>query len=259
MSVATFQQRFALSDDCAAQLDLGQSLSSVDCRGQTLGTFVELLLLRRAAKGGLTVLDGSLRGDMVRKLLHSGDRMSYDEGVGIYRAEPGMTDVSAASDFADAARSQLVQRGVPKPSSYQLSGALHELLGNVAEHGGDAAECLAAFEMGEREAWFVVADDGQGVVSGYRRSAISTIPTDGKEALRWAVINHRSRTGLTGRGTGFRTVINAIRSLDGVIRVRSDDASIEVEQRGEQSSFLVREQGQLKGFAVSIFLRWRHT
>ena len=47
-----------------------------------------------------------------------------------------------------------------------------------------------------------------------------------------------------------------MRSLDGCVRVRSDDASLELEQEADRSRFLLREQGKLRGFVVSVLLRW---
>lgn len=163
---------------------------------------------------------------------------------------------AAANDFADAFRKRLVEAGAATSAALRLSGGLHELLNNVQEHAGNGVDGLGAFEVQERSAWMVVADSGCGVTGGYLASPLLERPTDAEMALKWAVIDHRSRTGDAARGTGFQTVIQSVRSLDGSLRVRSDAASIELEQGADRSSFLLREQGNLRGFIVSVLLHW---
>lgn len=229
----------------------------VNATNLSLGALIELLLLKRAAEGVVTIRDSSRRGHLFRELLAGENAFSCAEGLGIYRAAPGSASTSsAATDFADQARSALKAVGVVDTASWRLSGALRELLDNIDEHGGHAATCLAGYFVQPKEAWICVADTGDGVLAGYGQAS-SVVPADAAEALDWAVVQHRSRTGLAGRGTGFQSVVSALRSLDGSMRVRSDEASIELEQRGSTVDALLRKQGKLSGFVVSMHLRWR--
>lgn len=253
----SFQQRFARSDDVAAVL-AGQSDQSVrvDASGVSLGALLELLMLKRGAHVAVTVADTSSRGRLLRRLLKSSHSYLIEAARGVLHRRAGHDCGTATNDFADAFRAQLVAGGAVATAALRLSGALHELLTNVDEHAGDGVDGLGAFEVLDREAWMVVADSGRGVLCGYQASPLADKPTDAEQALKWAVIDHRSRTGDPARGTGFQTVVQSVRSLDGCVRVRSDDASLELEQEADRSRFLLREQGKLPGFVVSVLLRW---
>jgi hypothetical protein len=252
-----FQQRFARSDDIAAVL-AGQTDQSVrvDASGIGLGALLELLMLKRGTHRAVTVADASDRGWLLRRLLKSSQPYLSEGASGVLHRRAGHDSDAATNDFADTFRAQLVAAGVVTTAALRLSGALHELLTNVDEHAGDGVDGLGAFEVLGREAWMVVADSGRGVLGGYQASPLADKPADAEQALKWAVIEHRSRTGEPARGTGFQTVIQSVRSLDGCIRVRSDNASLELEQEADQSRFLLREQGKLRGFVVSVLLRW---
>lgn len=253
----SFQQRFARSDDIAAVL-AGQTDQSVrvDASGIALGALLELLMLKRGAHRRVTVTDASSRGRLLRRLLKSSLPYLGEGARGVLHRRPGHDSDAATNDFADTFRAQLVAAGVVTTAALRLAGALHELLTNVDEHAGDGVDGLGAYEVLGREAWMVVADSGRGVLGGYQASPLADKPADAEQALKWAVIEHRSRTGDPTRGTGFQTVIQSMRSLDGCVRVRSDEASIELEQEADRSRFLLREQGKLRGFVVSVLLRW---
>lgn len=257
----SLQQHFAASDDAAELLSQdGAAPQTVDATGACLGELVELLMLKRSAPGTLTIRDRSARGHLFRKLLAGERPFSCVDGLGLYHASPGQAAIAdEATDFADEARGALRAAGLVESAAWRLSGALRELLDNVDQHGGNEATCLSGFSVQPGEAWLCVADTGGGVLAGYRSSGLAVLPADAEEALKWAVLEHRSRTGMTERGTGFQTVANALRSLDASMRVRSDDASLELEQQGSAGDALLREQGQLSGFVVTMHLRWRDT
>lgn len=214
-------------------------------------------MLQRNQPGRIKVKDASLRGALFRQLLCGAAPFCCVDDLGLYRAPPGRAEsADEATDFADHAQAALKRAGLQHDAAVRLSGVLHELLGNVDEHAGGAATCLSGYSVQPREAWLSVADAGAGVLAGYATSTLSSKPGDAREALDWAVVSHRSRKSERGRGTGFQTVSNALRSLDASLRVRSDDASIELVQQGADGRALIRQQGELRGFVVSIHLRW---
>ena len=198
----SFQQRFARSDDIAAVL-AGQSDQAVrvDASGIGLGALLELLMLKRGAHQAVTVADTSSRGRLLRRLLKSSQTYLSEGARGVLHRRAGHESEAATNDFADSFRAQLVAAGVVTTAALRLSGALHELLTNVDEHAGDGVDGLGAFEVLEREAWMVVADSGRGVLGGYQVSPLADKPADAEQALKWAVIDHRSRTGEPDRGT----------------------------------------------------------
>ncbi len=250
-----------MADDVAEMLcDEPDEPLDVSASGASLGVLMELLLLKRAARTRVAIADSSERGRLFRALLSSGEVFRCRGGLGLYNATSKHVDSAGeASDFCSAARAALRLAGMPDTASLRLSGALHELLNNVDEHSGPGATCLAGFEVEAGAASLCVADTGAGVLAGFRSGSVTEVPRDAGEALRWAVLEHRSRTGLLGRGTGFQTVVNAFRTLDAAMRVRSDDASLELVQRSSDTDSLLRKQGKLGGFVVSVQLRWRNS
>lgn len=229
----------------------------MDASSACFGELIELLMLQRNQPSRINVKDASSRGSLFRALLSGSEAFRCVEGLGLYRAPLGRAETAGeATDFADNARVALKEAGLPHDAAFRLSGVLHELLGNVDEHAGGDATCLSGYSVQPGEAWLSVADTGDGVLAGYVSSELLIKPADARQALSWAVVDHLSRKSEPSRGTGFQTVCNAIRSLDASLRVRSDDASIELVQQGADGRALVREQGQLRGFVVSIHIRW---
>jgi hypothetical protein len=153
---------------------------------------------------------------------------------------------------------QLAKTPIPGRSAQSLAGIVGELVNNVREHAGTPDKAIAAFEMDAKGVWLAVADTGQGVLAGYTTGVcgVAPMPADAQEALEWAVLKHRSRTGDPSRGLGFRDVQLALRSLDATVRVRSDQASLEVVGTGDAAEWLLREQVQLRGFVVSVHVSW---
>lgn len=252
----SLQEQFAASDD-ASEVLIRQEPQQVDASDACFGVLIELLMLKRCAPDLLRIRDSSTRGRLLRSLLAGEDAFKCVDGLGLYHAAPGRAATAdEATDFADQACGALRGAGMGSDAALRLSGALYELLGNVDEHTGGYATCLSGYTVQPGEAWLCVADTGEGVLAGYRNSTLVQRPRDAQEALTWAVLQHRSRTGAAGRGTGFVTVTNALRSLDASMRIRSDDASIELQQQGSNANALIREQGPLAGFVVSLHLRW---
>ena len=138
-----------------------------------------------------------------------------------------------------------------------MKGAFAELISNVSEHAGEAANGIAAYDLRAESMWLAVADSGQGVVRGFVANAPDLAGLDAATALGWAVVDHRSRFSRPGRGTGFSTVMRAMLTLDAALRVRSDDASIEIEGAASGADWVVRDQDPLRGFIVSLHVRWR--
>jgi hypothetical protein len=145
---------------------------------------------------------------------------------------------------------------MPVAASRLVKGAFAELIGNVSEHAGDSTHGIAAYDLRCNGMWLAVADSGQGVVRGYVSHTPDLAGLEAATALRWAVVAHRSRLSGSGRGTGFSTVMRAMLTLDGTLRVRSDDASIEIEGASSGGSWVVCDQDMLKGFVVSLHFRW---
>lgn len=182
---------------------------------------------------------GCLRLPQVTAPLAERDE-SFDENL--HRYLLGASEVLASAGFPDKARQRLL-------------GALGELLDNVFQHTGGCQWALSAYEVdGNGRFSAVVADDGEGVLASYRRNGQVGLQDGASQALDLAVLQHRSCTGRADRGLGFRELMDALRSLDALIRVRSDDASLTVAAGALASGEPARlsEEFELRGFVVGF-------
>lgn len=164
---------------------------------------------------------------------------------------------SESYEFVAAAGRIAHEAGMPLEAARTLKGVLGELVDNVSAHAGADAKGIAAFEVQAKAVYVVVADTGQGIVSGFLESQPDRVGLAAADALEWAVQQNRSRFREPGRGLGFRRVLNALRAMDGALRVRSDDASIEIEGPADTATWYLKDQPRLQGFVVSLQLSWR--
>ncbi len=228
-----------------------------------LGPLAELLVLRRAwrSQGRKVAFDGA--GDARHAAIRAvTSRNSLSAHLGPQAGALRVLGSSEASElanheFAVTAGRVAQDAGMPDAAARLLKGAFAELIGNIGEHAGDDANGLAAYHLDQKSMWLAVADGGNGVVSGYVSSSPDLAGLEAAKALEWAVVEHRSRLSESGRGTGFSTVMRAMRTLDAALRVRSDDASIEIEGSLSDSGWVVRDQDVLKGFVVSLHVSWQ--
>lgn len=237
--------------------------AEVQTAALALGPLVEVLLLRRAwRKAGHELL---LRGrDDAR---HTAIRTASSRPIAVGELGPtagafhitgnGQALEFARHDFVSATGKLARDAGMPHQGSNLLKACLGELMENVTQHAGAGAKGLAAYEMGPKTIALAVADTGQGVVQAYVASQPKLKGLCAMEALEWAVRDNRSRFREPGRGTGFSTVVRAMRTMDAALRVRSDDASIEIEGAGGAAAWISRDQPWLHGFVVSLQLRWQ--
>lgn len=227
-----------------------------------LGPLAELLVLRGQwrAQGKALKLDcaGDARHAAIRAVsIAPGNAQLGREAGAFHIRGSGEAIELAGHEFALAVGRYAQEAGMPDGASRLLKGAFAELIGNVSEHAGDNANGIAAYDLRSNEMWLAVADTGQGVVRGYVSSTPDLAGLEAATALGWAVVEHRSRLSETGRGTGFSTVMRAMLTLDAALRVRSDDASIEIEGSSSGANWIVRDQDSLSGFVVSLHVRWK--
>ena len=228
-----------------------------------LGPLAELLVLRREwrSHGRKVAIEGAgdVRHAAIRAVTSRSSQSSqFGPQTGALRIQGSSESSDLAShEFALAAGRYAQQAGMPDGAARLLKGAFAELIGNIGEHAGDDANGIAAYHLNEKSMWLTVADAGRGVVNGYVSSSPELAGLDAAKALGWAVVDHRSRFSDPGRGTGFSTVMRAMRTLDAALRVRSDDASIEFEGVSTGEDWVIRDQDFLRGFVVSLHVCWQ--
>lgn len=249
-----------LTDRVASSQDYTGSVQSSQL---ALGPLAELLILRREwrSQGRKLVFDGAgdVRHEAIRAVTSANShsaRLGPQAGA-LRILGTGEASDQASHEFAVAAGRYAKDAGMPDGAARMLKGAFAELIGNIGEHAGEDANGLAAYHLDQKSMWLTVADAGRGVVNGYVSSSPELAGLDAAKALSWAVVEHRSRLSEPGRGTGFSTVMRAMLTLDAALRVRSDDASIEIEGVSAGANWVVRDQDFLKGFVVSLHVRWQ--
>jgi len=236
-------------------------LTEVDGSTLQLGPLVELLTFRRRSVPASAELKLQGKGTSLSVALNG---MPADaawayrtmEAVGALRVQaghPSNDDDIVQQQFLMDIRKRLELEGVPKSSCQALTGAAGELIDNIGQHAGPQCEALAAFEISAGSFWLTIGDSGIGALATYR--AMPEVQS-ARHALEAAVVEHRSSTGDPTRGLGFKQVLKALRSMDAALRVRSGDASLEIEGVGGSGNWVSREQQHLQGFVVSAHVRW---
>ena len=254
-------QDFAAADRATLRCSRVLGLTEVDASAVALGPLVELLTFRRRSVPANSELKLSGNGthlSIALKAMHADAAWAYQTSgaVGALRLQPGRPsndDDIVQQQFLMDIRKRLEIDGVSKSSCQALTGAAGELIDNIGQHAGPQGEALAAFEISAGSFWLTVGDSGVGALATY--AAMQDVQT-ARQAMEAAVIAHRSSTGDPARGLGFQQVLNALRSMDAALRVRSGDASLEIEGAGGSGSWMSREQQHLQGFVVSAHVRW---
>lgn len=252
---------FAASDSVTLRCRKVLGLTEVDTRKLQLGPLVELLSFRRRsvpAGAELKLLGNGTPLSAALKAMPPDTAWAYriSGSVGALRVQAGRPsdgDDIVQQQFLMDIRKQLELDGVSKSSAQALTGAAGELIDNIGQHAGPQCEALAAFEITPGSLWLAVGDSGVGALATY-----STMPEvqSARQALEMGVVEHRSSTGDPTRGLGFRQVLGALRSMDAMLRVRSGDASLEIEGVSGSGRWMSREQQHLCGFVVSAHVRW---
>lgn len=245
-------------DGVSSQLNASEAVA-LDPDTLKLGPFVEALVLRKSWPSLNLAPSEEPRRRVISRAAKelSGSAFADRFGAFFIRPPSEQTDNQALAFGEELAR-RVGEAGLSDKARILLKGATVELVGNVGEHAGPEARGIAVFEMFAGGVCVSVADAGDGVVAAYVRADPKLVGLRAEDALEMAVVKHQSRLAASqpGRGTGFRTVASAMRSLDATLRVRSGDASLEIEGHPDDAEWLLREQIELRGFVVSLTLCW---
>jgi hypothetical protein len=252
---------FAISDRITLRCSKSSGCTEVDARTLQLGPSIELLAFRRRSippGAELKLMGNGTSLSKALKAMPSDTAWAYrtSGSTGALRVQAGRpsdVDDIVQQQFLMDIRKRLEQEGIPRSSAQALTGAAGELIDNIGQHAGTRCEALAAFDITPGNLWLAVGDSGVGALATYR--AMPEVQS-ARQALEVAVVEHRSSTGDPARGLGFRQVLGALRSMDAALRVRSGDASLEIEGIGGSGNWVSREQQQLCGFVVSAHVRW---
>lgn len=254
---------FSAVEHISEQFETDPSLRiDINSHDLELGPLAEVLVLRPCwhSRGGNVRIQGRghPRHDLFSDLLPSNKPTSkFGPNLGALRIVG--YDASAEEEnhrFVGTTGRLAMEAGMPVKASKVLKGVLGELVGNVGDHGGVGVMGFASFELSPNSIYIAVADTGRGIVGGYRETLPELTTLTAADALEWAVKLNKSRFTDTGRGLGFARVLAACRSMDAALRVRSDDASIEIEGVADSAAWRLSDQSNLPGFVVSLHLRW---
>lgn len=151
-----------------------------------------------------------------------------------------------------AARREMSRAGIGEGSAKSMTGAFGELIDNVFDHSLAANTGIASFARVDDQFEIAVADCGQGALAGYQNHPDFPEVRDEADALTLAVRDHVSRHGrASGRGTGFKTLIRALSSLDASVRVRSGDQALTIQGTAVNRALAVEQKARLRGFVAS--------
>lgn len=137
-----------------------------------------------------------------------------------------------------------------------IQGAFREMHDNILQHSGAPASGMCGFLTNHERMEFGVADSGRGLIGAFRDAGHLDLDFDESVLLEDIVTKGRSRLTEPGRGTGFDTLLRALRRVDATIRVRSDHVALRLEPMGGgQYELHVQQKPKLAGFVVCASLR----
>jgi hypothetical protein len=135
-----------------------------------------------------------------------------------------------------------------------LTGALGEMVDNVLLHSGKPESAIVGYSSVTGSFEYVVADAGIGVLGSLRRNSEYHHLTDAGTALQTALTEGESRFGrASGHGLGFRQVFLSLASLQGSLRFRSGDHSLELDGMNPcLSTAELMQRSYFQGFMISV-------
>lgn len=147
--------------------------------------------------------------------------------------------------------------GFDKDTSKGLAGAFGELEDNARLHSNNVPSVIVGYRWRAGEFEMVVADMGIGVLQSLKRHPDYQHLNDDGTALRTALSSGETRFGRgSGHGTGFDTVFRNLASMQGFLRFRSGDQSLELS--GVSPTLIdakLKQRAYFQGFLVSITCR----
>lgn len=155
-------------------------------------------------------------------------------------------------------RSLMDHGGYSKPLATALSGALGEMADNVFRHSteveGTAAAGVVGFAVSGPEFEFVVADVGRGAFASLRSIGAWEHLGTAKAALEAIVTRGATRRSGQMQGGGFRDLFTALVDLAGELRLRSENAAVTLDGRGDPTQRIKVHSAvaSLAGFQVTV-------
>jgi hypothetical protein len=119
----------------------------------------------------------------------------------------------------------LRDRGLEPPNAAAIVAAFHEMSSNATEHASAPIRPIAAWQVTSDEWEFSVTDVGRGVRESLRQAAAYATVED-IDAMKLALTDGVSCTGIAGRGLGFATVFKALADRSAELRFRSGEVSV---------------------------------
>lgn len=155
-------------------------------------------------------------------------------------------------------RSLVDHGGYAKPLATGLSGALGEMTDNVLRHSTDEegapAPAVVGYAVSGPEFEFVIADVGRGALASLRSISAWRELKDADAALDAIVTRGATRRSGQTMGGGFRELFTALVDLAGELRLRTDDAAITLDGRGDFARRIKVHAAvpSLQGFQVTV-------
>jgi hypothetical protein len=245
-------------ESASLAIEAGRTASSGSCKVRSLSGLFEALPLARQwrALGIASNLD--VISEVARALKQGGagnDPVTQDL-YRFVRAVDGDPRGLLLEAFWLELRKGLTEWGVADDAcANALVGATREMHDNVLQHSGRPASGYCGFRIGKTELEVGVVDSGLGLTAAF----LETNPGDSVDPmtlLESAVLHGKSRLKDGGRGTGFATLLRALRRLDAKVRVRSDDVSLTLTPTGgTEYEAELKQESKLCGFVVCARLR----
>lgn len=158
--------------------------------------------------------------------------------------------------FVKRAEVSALAAGFEDQVAIGLSGAIGELADNIMQHSKAEDSGIAAFAQTSNGFEYVVADSGIGILNSFRQAAEFQSIRDDIEAMEMATTAGVSRHGRgSRRGFGYRAVLLPLRVAEGIIRMRSGKAVLDIVGSGIKANQIGGSQRPThQGLVISVKL-----
>jgi hypothetical protein len=205
-----------------------------------------------------SLLNWAFQGWNVTNSAHLGVDIHGTRSVEFYRLRTRSDQTELAYQLYQQRFVRSLNRLGDFPSSFAsaLAGALAEMTDNVVQHSetepGAEFTGMAGYHVDHKFMCFAVIDLGQGVFASLRRVSAWKHLQTAEQALRAAVCDYASSRPDEVHGDGFRTLFRNLADRNCLLRFRSDDAVLTIEDLGTQREGVFVRSPSLNGLQLSV-------
>ena len=158
--------------------------------------------------------------------------------------------------FQDRFHRSMVRNGFGTSMARALSMAMVEMADNVTQHSGPTdrkqSDGIVGYHVEKDCMSFSIADIGRGILQSLWTNPKWASIASSQQALESAVLRRATRRLEHLQGNGYYDLLLALADLNGILRFRSGDASLNIDGRGEARQNVASAVPSLLGLQLTV-------